>query len=102
MTSATTFTVLVVLLGTMVLALIRATRGPGLYNRVLAINVFGTKTILLVAVIGFVFGPPGSLDIAILYALVSFVAMIAVLRLTHLEDLIGGRRTPESRGEDSA
>lgn len=102
MTSATTLAVLVVLLGTMVLALVRATRGPGLYNRVLAINVFGTKTILLVAVFGFVFDRPGSLDIAILYALVSFVAVVAVLRLTHAEDLVGGTETPESRGEDSA
>lgn len=81
--------VMVVLLVTMALALIRAIRGPGRYNRILAINMFGTKTILFVAVAGFLFGPPGALDIGILYALVNFVAIVAVLRLTHYDELVG-------------
>lgn len=83
------FALMVALLITMVLALIRAFLGPERYNRILAINVFGTKTILFVAVAGFLFDAPEALDIGILYALVNFVAMIAVLRLTHREDLVG-------------
>jgi multicomponent Na+:H+ antiporter subunit F len=82
--------VMAALLVTMVLALLRAFAGPGRYNRILAINMFGTKTVLFVAVSGFLFGRPDFLDIGILYALVNFVATIAVLRLTHYRELVGG------------
>jgi multicomponent Na+:H+ antiporter subunit F len=80
--------VMAALLVTMVLALVRAFAGPGTYNRILAINMFGTKTVLFVAVAGFLFGRPEFLDIGILYALVNFVAVVAVLRLTHHDDLV--------------
>ncbi|MPY80198.1 MAG: pH regulation protein F [Actinophytocola sp.] len=83
--------VMVALLVTMVLALLRAFLGPDRYNRILAINMFGTKTVLFVAVAGFLFGRPDFLDIGILYALVNFVATIAVLRLSHYEELVSGR-----------
>ncbi|MFS2293256.1 MAG: monovalent cation/H+ antiporter complex subunit F [Actinomadura sp.] len=76
------------LLVAMALTLVRAFLGPRLYNRVLAINVFGTKTVLLISVLGAVSGRPYIFDIALLYALVNFVSTIAVLRLTHLEELL--------------
>jgi multicomponent Na+:H+ antiporter subunit F len=82
--------VMAALLATMVLALARAFAGPGLYNRILAVNMFGTKTVLFVAVAGFLFGRPEFLDIGILYALVNFVAIIAVLRLSHYQQLVSG------------
>ncbi|WP_328349384.1 monovalent cation/H+ antiporter complex subunit F [Streptomyces sp. NBC_00445] len=82
------FAVMAALLVTMVLTLLRAFMGPGLYNRILAINTFGTKTVLFVAVAGFLFGRPAFLDIGILYALVNFVATVAVLRLTHYQELL--------------
>jgi multicomponent Na+:H+ antiporter subunit F len=89
--------VMAALLVTMVLALLRAFAGPGLYNRILAINMFGTKTVLFVAVSGFLFGRPDFLDIGILYALVNFVATIAVLRLTHYQELVRGPAGGERR-----
>ncbi|XVV00234.1 monovalent cation/H+ antiporter complex subunit F [Actinosynnema sp. CA-248983] len=82
------YALMAAVLVTMVLALVRAIAGPGRYNRILAVNVFGTKTVLFVAVAGYLFGRPDFLDIGILYALVNFVAVIAVLRLTHAEDLL--------------
>ncbi|MFC4852858.1 monovalent cation/H+ antiporter complex subunit F [Actinophytocola glycyrrhizae] len=80
--------VMAALLVAMVLALVRAFVGPGLYNRLLAINMFGTKTVLFVVVAGFLFGRAEFLDIGILYALVNFVAVVAVLRLTHYDELV--------------
>lgn len=80
------FAVMVALLVTMALALVRAFMGPGRYNRILAINMFGTKTVLFIAVVGFLFERPKFLDIGILYALVNFVALVAVLRLTHYDE----------------
>lgn len=70
------FSILVV----MMLALVRAFAGPTLYDRILAVNMFGTKTVLLIAVLGFLADSPYFLDIAITYALINFIAIIAVLR----------------------
>ena len=64
----------------LLLMLCRALMGPTLYDRVLAVNSFGTKTVLMLAIIGYVMGRPDFLDIAILYALINFVATIAILK----------------------
>lgn len=64
----------------MAMAVFRAVAGPTLYDRILAANLFGTKTVLLIAVLGFVFGRPDFLDIALAYALINFISIIAVLR----------------------
>ena len=62
------------------LTLLRALIGPTLYDRVLAVNSFGTKTVLFLGALGYVMGRPDFLDLAILYALINFVATIAVLK----------------------
>jgi multicomponent Na+:H+ antiporter subunit F len=72
---------------TMALALARSFLGPTLYDRILAINMFGTKTVIFVALIGFLVGRPQFLDIALFYALVNFVGTIAVLKLSHYREL---------------
>ena len=41
---------------------------------------FGTKTVLLISVLGFLFGRPEFLDIALVYALMNFISVIALLR----------------------
>ena len=65
---------------TMVLALVRAFQGPSVYDRILAANLFGTKTVLLIALGGYALQWHSFLDIALLYALVNFVGTIAVMR----------------------
>ncbi len=65
----------------MALALGRAVIGPTIYDRILAINAHGTKTVLLIAVIGFLTGRPDFLDLALVYALINFVGTIAALKL---------------------
>jgi|TARA_R110002167_G_scaffold42935_15_gene130082 multicomponent Na+:H+ antiporter subunit F len=69
----------IAILITMVLALVRALMGPSVYDRVLAVNVFGTKTVLLLSVIAFLYGRPDFLDLALAYALVNMVGILAVL-----------------------
>lgn len=69
-----------VVLVAMLFALLRAALGPTVYDRILAINVFGTVTILMIALFGFLVERPEFLDIALLYALINFVGTIAVLR----------------------
>lgn len=75
------------LLVSMALALVRALLGPTVYDRILAVNAFGTKTVLLVAVFGFLTERPDFLDISLLYALINFVGTIAVLKFFEYRDL---------------
>ena len=64
----------------MALLLLRAFIGPTLYDRILAVNSFGTKTVLALGLLGFVMDRPEFLDIAITYALINFVSTIAILK----------------------
>jgi multicomponent Na+:H+ antiporter subunit F len=70
-----------VILVAIAVGLVRAFLGPTLYDRVLAANMCGTLTVLMVAVLGFMTGRPEFLDIALVYVLISFVSTIAVLRV---------------------
>ena len=70
----------VILLIVMGIALFRAFMGPTLYDRILAVNTFGTKTVLFIAVIDFLSGRAAFLDIAIVYALINFISVIGILR----------------------
>jgi len=65
---------------TMGMALTRALIGRTVYDRILAVNSHGTKTVLLISVLGFMMGRPDFLDIALVYALINFVGTIAVLK----------------------
>ena len=69
----------IAILVTMVLALVRALLGPSVYDRVLAVNVFGTKTVLLLSVLAFLYGRTDFLDLALAYALINMVGILAVL-----------------------
>ena len=74
--------VMIAVLVTMVLALTRAIAGPTVFDRILALNMFGTKTVLLIAVVSFLIGRPDFIDLALVYALVNFIGVIAVLRFS--------------------
>ena len=71
----------------MLIILIRLFAGNTPYDRVLALNVFGTCTVLLIGLMGFVAGRPDFLDIALLYALINFVGTIAVLKFLRYHSL---------------
>ena len=81
----------------MVLAMTRALLGPTVYDRILAVNSFGTKTVLIIAVSGFMMGRPDFLDIALVYALINFIGTIAVLKFIRYGDM-GWPRNTRSKG----
>lgn len=70
-----------------VIAIIRALRGPTLFDRLLASNSIGTAAILLLAVVGFMTGRPEFLDIAITYCLLNLIGTLAVLKFFRYGDL---------------
>jgi len=73
------YAVTIATLITMALALVRALLGPSIYDRLLAANMFGTKTVLFLSVVAFLYGRPDFLDLALVYALINFIGVIAVL-----------------------
>lgn len=64
----------------MMLVLVRTALGPNWIDRVLAINIFGTLTTLLLALIAAFSDLPSLLDIALLYVLINFMSTVAILR----------------------
>lgn len=77
----------VAILVAMLLALGRALLGPTLYDRILAVNTFGTITVLFIAIFGFLTERPEFLDIALVYALINFITTIAVLKFFEYGDM---------------
>ena len=85
----------------MALMLGRLFGGPTLYDRLLAVNSFGTKTVLFLCVFCFIIDRPDGVDIALLYALMNFIATIAVLKFFNYRALdvtlmLRDEREPES------
>ncbi len=88
MMAAVTAAVLV----TMALAIFRSIKGPTVYDRILAVNATGTLTVVLISVYGFMSGRPDFLDLALVYALINFIATIAVtkyVKFSHLGHPLG-------------
>ena len=95
------FAATIAVLAAMALMQARAFMGPTLYDRVLAGNSFGTKTVLLLGLLGFLTGRPDFLDIALLYALINFVGTIAILKFFRYRSLtvpLSSRRKGGSNG----
>lgn len=87
------------ILVTMVLSLARAFLGPTVYDRILAVNTFGTKTVLMIAVIGFLTNRPDFLDIALVYALINFIGTVAILKFFEYGDLGRASRSRQDSGD---
>nr|WP_312579877.1 monovalent cation/H+ antiporter complex subunit F [Sedimentibacter sp.] len=56
----------------------RAIKGPTAADRLIAINVIGTKTIILILMISLVFKENFFVDVALVYALISFISSIVI------------------------
>ena len=83
--------VTVAVLVTMALAIFRSIKGPTVYDRILAVNAFGTLTVVLISVYGFLNGRPDFLDLALVYALINFIGTIAVAKYVEFSHM--GRPT---------
>ncbi len=73
------FIAVLILVGAL-LVLFRAIKGPSIFDRVLSVNLIGTKAIVVIALIGFIHERPEFMDIALTYALINFIGTIAFLK----------------------
>lgn len=85
---------IIAILITISLALIRALLGPTVYDRIAAMNMLGTKTLLLIAVFAFLTDRHDLLDIALVYALINFIGTVAVLKLVEQGNFYTDGETP--------
>ena len=79
----------------MALILLRALFGPSVFDRILAVNSFGTLTVILISLHGFFMNRPDFLDLALVYALINFVGTIAVSKYV----TFSGIKTPIRHNE---
>ncbi|MEC9332334.1 MAG: monovalent cation/H+ antiporter complex subunit F [Verrucomicrobiota bacterium] len=71
----------IVLIGLMLLVLIRVIKGPTVIDRLVAVNIIGTKSIILILFSGLIFGQLDMfVDIALGYGLLNFIVSIAASR----------------------
>jgi multicomponent Na+:H+ antiporter subunit F len=82
---------------TLICAVVRALKGPTVFDRVLAANTIGTAAIMLLAVMGFLVGRPEFLDIGLTYALLNLIGTLAVLKWFRYGDL--SHTEEDERGE---
>ena len=76
LTAAGLFVVLAIVM------LYRVYAGPTMQDRVLAVNVLGTNTVVVLALLSVGLDEPWFLDIALIYALLNFLMSLAISKFT--------------------
>ena len=76
------FTVVLAVLGVLLfLCLLRAILGPRIADRVVGINMIGTIVIMMIAILALMLGEGYLVDIAIIYAMLSFLAVVVLAKI---------------------
>lgn len=76
------YSVILIVLGIMLFAcLIRAVKGPRIADRIVAINMMGTMVMVMIAVLSFLLKESYLVDICLIYAMVSFLAVIVLTKV---------------------
>ncbi len=78
---------------TLLMALYRVVAGPSKGDRLIAINVIGTKTLVLMAIISIIFKEQFFFDVVLVYALISFTASLFIAK-----ELYNKNRTERGSG----
>ena len=72
---------------------VRTIIGPRFTDRIVSINVICTKAVILIAILSYLLGEKSLIDVAIVYAMINFLAMVVLYkcyplsrRETHEED----------------
>lgn len=73
--------VLIILALLVVLCLIRAVIGPKIADRIVAVNMMGTMVIVMIAVLTLMLGEGYLADICLIYAMISFLAVIVLAKV---------------------
>lgn len=73
--------ILIVLALLVMLCLVRAIIGPRIADRILSVNMMGTMVIVIIAILALMLGEGYLVDICIIYAMISFLAVIVLTKV---------------------
>ena len=76
------YTAALVVIGLLVIAcLVRAIRGPRIADRVIAANMIGTLVVITICILSFVMNECYLVDIAMIYTMLSFLAVVLLTKV---------------------
>ena len=76
------YTAALVIIGLLVIAcLVRAIRGPRIADRVIAANMIGTLVVITICILSFVMNEGYLVDIAMIYTMLSFLAVVLLTKV---------------------
>lgn len=107
------FVAVLIVLGLLFFAcLLRAVRGPRVADRLVSVNMIGTMVMVMIAILSLLLGEEYLLDICLIYAMASFLAVIVLTkvyigvyeeqRLGNKQDSGSGKTRPETTQAVSA
>ncbi len=88
-----------------ILCLIRAIIGPRIADRVVAVNMMGTMVMVIIAILALLLDEGYLVDICIIYAMISFLAVIILTKVymgVYKERKQHGAEEPAEASEDGA
>lgn len=74
-------TILVFLALLLLLCLLRAVKGPSIADRLVAVNMMGTMVMVIIAVLALFMNESYLLDISLIYAMISFLAVVVLAKV---------------------
>jgi len=91
--------VVLIILGIMLmLCLLRAILGPRVADRVVAVNMMGTMVMVIIAILAYILKETYLVDICILYAMISFLAVIVLTKI--YTGVYREKKDAEQKGEE--
>ena len=88
-----------IILFAVLLSLYRVVRGPVIIDRMIGVNVIGTKTIAVILLTGYLFERVEFfVDIAFVYALINFIGALALSKYFERKGVVHGKGEPDSPG----
>ncbi len=73
--------ILIILAILLMLCLVRAIIGPRIADRIVSVNMMGTMVIVMIAILALMLGEGYLVDICIIYAMISFLAVIVLTKV---------------------
>ena len=73
---------LIVLAVLVILCLIRAILGPSMADRIVAVNMIGTLTIMMIAILSVHMQEGYLVDVCLVYAMLSFLAVVVLSKIS--------------------
>ncbi|MBP3927603.1 MAG: sodium:proton antiporter, partial [Clostridium sp.] len=72
---------MIVLAFLIIASIVRSVRGPGIADRIIAINMIGTMSILIIAILSVYLEENYLVDVCLIYAMISFLGVVVLCKV---------------------